>query len=354
MKWMTDRWQELCGRYKKGFLTFVICVLIVVVCSVITWLFTKDLYDQKATKRWADKADDYAQISCFYPVSTELSDFGFLSLHHSVEEALAKASLASETAGADLFADAYSVTGKLHISTDNAGKEVNVVGVSDAFFLFHPIRLLAGSYFDENMIMPDGVILDEDTAFSLYGSEDIIGKTVYIGGVPHYIRGVAARDTGYFAKKAGLSEPVCFVSVDTLKTYGTIVGSYTYETVMPNPVEGFANETIVAALNDSLQEIEVVENSERFSFGAKKEIVLDFGVRSMNRNSIIYPYWENIARAVEDICGLIFVIQTVAFVIAAVLLILYVRILYRNRTWTARRLFDKISDAMYERKCKRG
>ena len=354
MKWMTDRWQELCGRYKKGFLTFVICVLLLIVCVLTTWFLTKDLYDQQATKRWADKADDYAQISCFYPVSTELSDFGFLSLHHSVEEALTKASIASENANAELFEDAYSVTGKLHISTETAGKEVNVVGVSDAFFLFHPIRLLTGSYFDENMIMSDGVILDEDTAFELYGSQDIIGKTVYIGGVPYYIRGVAARDDSYFAKKAGLSEPVCFVSVDTLKTHGTIVGSYTYEIVMPSPVEGFAKETIVAALNDSLQEIEVVENSTRFSLRAQKEIVLYFGVRSMNRNSILYPYWENIARATEDICGLIFVVQTAAFIIAAVLLILYVRILYKRRTWSVKALVTKVSDAIYERKCTKG
>lgn len=354
MKWITDRWQELCGRYRKGFLTFVICVLLLTVCAVTTWFLTKDLYDQQAAKRWADKADDYAQISCFYPVSMELSDFGFLSLHHSVEEALTKASIASENANADLFADAYSVTGKLHISTDNTGKEVNVVGVSDSFFLFHPIRLLTGSYFDENMIMSDGVILDEDTAFALYGSQDIIGKTVYIGGVPHYIRGVAARDTGYFAKKAGLAEPICFVAIETLKTHGTIAGSYTYEVVMPSPVEGFAKETVTAALNDSEQKIEVVENSARFSLGAKKEIVLDFGVRSMNRNSIIYPYWENIARAVEDICGLLFVVQTVAFAIATVLLILYVRILYKRRTWSVKALVTKVSDAMYERKCKKG
>ena len=354
MKWMTERRHELCGRYKKGFLTFVICVLLVVVCAVTTWFSTKDLYDQQAAARWADEADDYAQISCFYPVSMELSDFGFLSLHHSVEDTLTKASLLSETANVDLFADAYSVTGKLHISTDNTGKEVNVVGVSDAFFLFHPIRLLTGSYFDENMIMKDGVILDEDTAFLLYGSNDVVGMPVYIGNTPYYIRGVAARDDSYFAQKAGLSEAVCFVSVDTLKAYGTIVGSYTYEVVMPSPVEGFAKETVTTALNDSEQKIEVVENSARFSIGAKKEIVLDFGVRSMSRNSILYPYWENIARAVEDVCGLLFVVQAVAFIVAAVLLGLYVRILYKRRTWSVKGLVTKVSDAMYERKCKRG
>jgi membrane protein implicated in regulation of membrane protease activity len=74
----------------------------------------------------------------------------------------------------------------------------------------------------------------------------------------------------------------------------------------------------------------------------------------MNRNSIIYPYWENIARAVEDICGLLFVVQTVAFAIATVLLILYVRILYKRRTWSVKTLVTKVSDAMYERKCKKG
>lgn len=344
----------MCSRYRKGFLTFIICVLITVISAVGTWMFTKDLYDQQVTKRWADKADDYAQVSCFYPFSMELSDFGFLSLHHSVEEALKAASLTGESVDSDLFADAYSVTGKLQISADGTPKEVNVVGVSDSFFLFHPIQLLTGSYFDENMVMNDGVILDEDTAFMLYGSEDVVGKSVFIGGTPYYIRGVAARDTGYFAKKAGLAEPVCFVSVDTLKTHGTIVGSYTYEVVMPNPVDGFAKDTIVTALNDTQQQIEVVENSARFSFDAKKEIVLDFGVRSMSRNSIVYPYWENIARATEDMCGLLFVFQTLSFAIAAVLLGLYVRILYKNRTWTTKGMVDKISDAMYERKCKRG
>ena len=148
MKWMIQRWQELCGRYKKGFLTFVICVVVFLLSVIGTALVTRNLYDQQATERWADKADDFAQISCFYPISTELSEFGYLSLHHSVEEALINASITAEVQDGDLFADAYSVTGKLSLSTENAAKEVNVVGVSDSFFLFHPVHLLNGAYFD--------------------------------------------------------------------------------------------------------------------------------------------------------------------------------------------------------------
>lgn len=355
MKWIAARRQELCGRYKKGFLTFIICVLLFTAATLLSWLVTKNLYDQQAAHRWSEEGEEYAQISCFYPISMTLSDFDYLSIHHSVEDALVKASLEALSEDAKLFTDAYSVSGKINIATENHDKKVNVIGVSDNFFLFHPIKMLTGSYFDENMIMKDGVILDEDTAFALYGSNDVVGMPVYIGNEPYYIRGVAAREDGYFAKQAGLSEAVCFVSIDTLKTHGIIEGSYTYEVVMPNPVDGFAKNTIVTALNDTEQKIEVVENSLRYSLDAKKDIVMDFGIRSMSKNSILYPYWENIARAKEDVCGGLFILQTVSFAIAGILLIYYIRMLYKKRTWSLKKLADKISDAMYHRKSvKRG
>lgn len=343
MNWLAARWQELTGRYRKGFLVFILCILLLVVSTFGTWLSTKNLYDQQAADRWSEEAE-YAQISCFYPISMVLSDFDFQSLHHAVEDALKNASIEAETETAKVFVDAYSVSGTMNFSTENHEMEVKAVGVSDNFFLFHPLKLLSGAYFDENMIMKDGVILDEDAAFQLYGSNDVIGMPVYIGNVPYYIRGVVAKDDGYFAKKAGLDTSVCYVPVETLETYGVIEGSYTYEVVMPNSVEGFAKDIVVKALNDSEQLIEVVENSARFSFSAKKEIVLDFGIRSMSKNSIIYPYWENIARATEDVCGALFVIQTFSFGVAAVLFLWYIWRLYKNRTWSIKTIWERIQN----------
>lgn len=340
--WMS-RWQELTGRYKKGFLTCVVCILLVIVSTLGTWLATKNLYDQQMAKRWA-KEEEYAQISCFYPVSMALSDFDFLSLHHSIKEALEKESITSYSEDAKVFVDAYSVSGKITISTEGSNKEVNVVGVSDNFFLFHPLEMLSGAYLDESMLMKDGVILDEEAAFALYGSNDIVGMRVYIGGAPFYIRGVAALDDGYYAKKAGLSSSVCYVPIEVLETYGEVIGSYTYEVAMPNAVEGFAKNIVTTVLNDTEQKIEVVENSARFSLGAKKEVVFNFGIRSMSRNSIIYPYWENIARATEDVCGVLFVIQTVSFVTAFMLILWYIRYLYKNRTWSLRTIREGIAD----------
>lgn len=341
MNFLMARRQELTGRYKKGFLTCIVCVVLVVISTLGTWLFTKNLYDQQMADRWA-KEENYAQISCFYPVSMTLREFDFLSLHHAIKAALEKESITSTGEDAKVFVDAYSVSGKITISTENNEKEVEAVGVSDNFFLFHPLEMLTGAYLDENMLMKDGVILDEEAAFALYGSNDIVGMPVYIDGKPFYIRGVAALEDGYFAKKAGLSSSVCYVPMEALEKYGEVIGSYTYEVVLPNAVEGFAKNIVTTALNDTEQKIEVVENSSRFSFGAKKEVVLNFGVRSMSRNSILYPYWENIARATEDVCGALFVVQVVSLVIATVLLLWYGRYLYKNRTWTIKSVGEQM------------
>lgn len=331
MRWLKARFHELRGPYRKGFLACIICVFLWILATLLAHFLIRNLYDQQVAKRWAANKEEYTQISCFYPVSKVLSDFEFQSLHHAVEDALTKASLVAHTENAKLFADAYSVSGKMMISTENYGTEVKVVGVSESFFLFHPIKLLAGSYFDDSMIMKDGVILDEDMAFKLYGSNDIVGMPVYIGNEPYYIRGVVERENGYFAKKAGLSEAVCYVSMETLNKHGIIEGSYTYEVVMHNPVDDFAKNIIETALNDTTYQIEVVENSSRFSWKAKKNIVLDFGLRSMSRNGIIYPYWENIARAKEDVCGLLFVLQTISLGTAVVLVGLYIKIVIKKR-----------------------
>ena len=267
-----------------------------------------------------------------------------------MEDGLKKASIEAEAEDVKHFVDAYSVSGTLNIASGNQEMEVKAVGVSDNFFLFHPVTLLQGSYFDEHMIMKDGVILDEDAAFRLYGSNDVVGMPLYIGNEQFYIRGVAKKADGYFEKKAGLTSSTCYVAVETLEKYGITEGSYTYEVVMPNPVDDFAEGIIKSALNDTEQKIEVVENSARFSFNAKKEVVLDFGVRSMSRNSIIYPYWENIARATEDVCGILFIIQTTSVLVSAGLLIIYLWKQYKERKRSLRGSWERIQNMWKNRR----
>lgn len=336
-------------RYRRGFIIWVLSLLLFVMVTVLSWYSRQDLYDQQAAVRWSEEKD-YAQLSCFYPVTEQLSDYDFQSLHHSIEQALKNASMESETEGAKLFIDAYSMTGSLMLSTDNADMEVKVVGVTEQFFLFHPVSLLDGSYFDENMLMKDGIILDEEAAFTLYGSNNVVGMPVFIGNAQYYIRGVVKRDDGYLWEKAGLDSSVCYVPAETLLNWGIVEGSYTYEVLMPNPVDGFAREILTTALNDMDGRLEVVENSSRFLPEARKEILLDYAVRSMSSNGILYPYWENVARAIEDIVAVFYAVQMLTFVVVVVLTIWYLWYRFKNRTWKLKMLWEKLQDFLEKKR----
>lgn len=334
---------DLFTRYRRGFFVWILCLLLFAAATFLSWFSRHDLYDQQAAGRWSDE-DDYAQLSCFYPVTEKPTDYDFQSLHHSIEEALKNASMESEIEGTKLFIDAYSMTGSLMLSTDNADMEVKAVGVTEEFFQFHPISLLKGSYFDENMLMMDGIILDEDAAFTLYGSNDVVGMPVFVGNSQYYIRGVVERDDSFMSKKAGLDSSVCYVPAETLLNLGVVEGSYTYEVLMPNPVDGFAKDILMKALNDTEGRLEVVENSARFLPEARKEILWDYAVRSMSSKGILYPYWENVARAMENIAAALYAVQMVTFVLAVALTLWYIWYRFKNRTWNLRMLWERVQE----------
>ena len=347
-------WLDLTERYRKRFILWVVCLILFITATLVSWWSRQKLYDQQAAERWSAE-DDYAQLSCFYPVTEQPTDYDFQSLHHSIEEALKNESLETEAEGAKLFVDAYSMAGTVTLSTENDTMDVKAMGVTEQFFQFHPITLLEGSYFDDNMLMQDGVILDEDAAFQLYGSNNVVGMPVYIGSELYYIRGVVERADGYLQEKSGLDSSVCYVPAQALLTLGTVEGSYPYEVLMPNPVDGFAKNILVTALNDTEGRLEVIENSSRFDPEARKEILLDYGVRSMSSKGIIYPYWENLARAKEDIAAALYGVQMLTFLTVVVLALCYVWYRFKNRTWSIKSLGEKAGSLMEaQRKKKTG
>lgn len=334
-------WSDLTGQYRRWFVVWFACLFVFCIVTFLSWLSRNDLYDQQAAARWS-KEDDYAQLSCFYPLTIQPTDYDFQSLYHTIEDALNNASMEKENELAKLFVDAYSVTGTLTLSTDNGSMEVKVAGVTDNFFLFHPVALLEGSYFDEEMLMDDGIILDEDAAFTLYGSNDVVGMPVYIGKESFYIRGVVDRADGYLEEAAGLESSLCYVPVSSLLDLGQIEGSYTYEVLLPNPVDGFAKDILVKALNDTEGKIEVIENSNRFAPSQRKEVLYDYALRSMSSNGIIYPYWENIARAKEDICAALYLVQMLTFLVTITLTIWYGWYRFKNRQWNLKMLWERM------------
>lgn len=269
------------------------------------------LYDQLVAKRWSPNGG-MTQISMFYPVSENdaITDMTFVDMAHQLQNAVEATAYADEVSKKDRnglgFPDATSVTGKVTISSDKTTLETSAYGVEGDFFIFHPINLLNGAYLTDDDIMDDEVVLDEDCAWKLFGSPDISGKTITIGGVPHIVKGVVKKETGKFAVASGLNGPMCFLSLNSLKKYGNIYGSYNYEIILPEPVDGFALKLINEKFSTLTERVLIVENSYRFDYRREMDVILDRGIRSMNTGGMILPYYENIARGYEDIFSIVY------------------------------------------------
>lgn len=300
---------------------------------------------QNAAYRW-NKEGGVSQVSCFFSVNAGVGQDRISQFEHSIDAALVDASvtLESENPSARLWADAYSADGQLSISSEKATVMADAIGIGGDFFLFHPLKLLSGAYFSGNDLMQDYCIIDQDAAWQLFGSNDVAGMTVYIGGIPHIVTGVVKRDTDRLHKAAGLDDTLVYVSLQTLETLGRSNGINHYEILMPNPVTGFAYQYVKENLGSSEKEAEVVENTSRYSLLSRLKLIPQFGCRSMNGKAIIYPYWENVARGYEDILAVITLFEGIFFLYAAaVLLILFIR-WWKHKGWTVKEKWLKVKD----------
>lgn len=302
-----------------------------------------NLSDQQAAKRWS-KENGYAQVSVFIARESVIDDFQIRSFENQLETALSEAAVENENENARLYVDAYSAQGKITIISEQSTLEANAIGIGGDFFFFHPLQLVSGRYFSGVELMQDFVILDEEAAWQLFGSNNIEGMSVMIGGVPHYVAGVIKRETGHFAESAGLQSTVIYVSNDTLTNYGTTEGINCYEIVAPNPVKGFVSNTVKEKFGLEEQEMLVVENSSRYSLEAMIPVVLDFGTRSMQNTAIHFPYWENIARGYEDVRAVAVLFQFLFLLIPAVILLTVLIIKWKNRKYTIKDVWIYLMD----------
>lgn len=313
---------------------------------------------QQMAARWSEK-NEAAQVSCFFSPNADVTEDTIKSFEYTLKNALQEASITetSENPSARLWADAYSADGKITLVNGRNTLEADAIGIGGDFFLFHPLELINGSYFSGNDLMQDYCIIDQDAAWQLFGSNDVVGMTVYIGNVPHIVTGVVRRPEGRMEEAAGLDSTVVYVSYETLVAYGTDNGINHYEIVMPNPVSGFALGQVKGGIGVDEKNVEVIENSSRYSLLNRFKMILAFGTRSMNGKAIIYPYWENIARGYEDIIALMTVFMLLLLLYPTVTIIWCFVHWWRHKGWTLREAWltgkDKLERATERRREKK-
>ena len=331
---------------KKGLmLSGVIAFVGFLILFAVTKHLGNSLEEQQMAERWSEEKNA-TQVSAFFSPNAEITVDSIEEFEHSLDNALKEASIeqTSTNPGARLWVDAYSADGKITLSSGKTSVEADAIGIGGDFFLFHPLRLLNGSYFSGNDLNQDYCVIDEDMAWQLFGSNDVAGMMVYISGVPHIVTGVVERPKGRLEEAAGLNGTLVYVSYQTLELYGINNGINHYEIVMPNPVSGFAVNLVRERMSYDEKEVEILENTSRFSLLNELKVIAAFGTRSMNGKAIIYPYWENIARGYEDMIATLVFIMLLVLLYPVGLLVVAVVYYWKHKKWTVKGIWYQIKD----------
>lgn len=312
-------------QYKK------IVIVLILICAAILFEgvergLGRQLSTQQAAAEWSEKKN-YAQITCFFSEEAGMTRNMIVPIEYQLRNALQEASEDTSDENGRNLVDCYSSETSLTLYSDRSSITARAFAVGGDFFTFHPLKLLSGNYFDGEDLNDDGVILDENVAWQLFGSNNVAGMYVEINGVQYPVRGVVESDSGYFSKAVDEEAATVYVSYGIVESSGSS-SSYTdgndisgmgsgsttatidsYEILIKNPVQRFGYNALKEATGLDESQYVMVENSTRFGVKNRLEILRNFGVRSMSTKKITYPYWENRARGYEDIAALLLVLE---------------------------------------------
>mgnify|MGYP000035295101 FL=1 len=358
-----------------------ILALLCLSCLLVYSHLANMLDSQHQAERWQGEGElKFSQLSCFMSVDRKLTLEQVYTFRNAMMTKFHEAALDIDN-DSQLFCDAWSTTGKVYVSSDQGKGDVSVIAVGGNFFDFHPIRLLSGNYISPDDLMKDRVLLDEETAWLLFGGTQLEGMSFKIDGVPFVVAGVIEREQDFASLKAYTSGMGIYMSYDAYSSIkssgsstltatassdsgssssgsggsggsgsgssgdnsgssggssggsgssGSSVGIECYEVVMAEPVKGFALG--VAKEKFPIGGGVIVDNSNRYSFENVLKLVKQFGARSMQTHGVILPYWENAARCIEDWCLALLIAAMVTAVLPLVLLAIFlVRLFIRGK-----------------------
>ena len=215
-------WRRFLPWQKIG---LAVCLVFWILSALIGFAcgrFTGSMKDQNFASRWSPE-NDSSQVSAFISDASLISDDTIKELRTYFNSALTAQSLVlSEEQtlnGASLMDVSYCGIGAAEVSTASDSVAVTAIGVGGDFFNFHPLELLTGYYFSEAEPMRDRILLDDRTAWRLFGSANIVGMSVNIGGTPHYVAGVFRAPQKRFYNQAGMGEYLIYMTYDSLCRY---------------------------------------------------------------------------------------------------------------------------------------
>lgn len=283
---------------------FCLLLLALAAACVLTARVTaRSLLCQREAERWrGDSEQSYAQISCFLPRPSAVGLKEIYTFRYAVLEELDKAGFEGN-GKSEPFLDAWSCEGKVTVTGERGTTAAPVTAVGGAFFEFHPLLLLSGSYLTEEDLSHDRVLLDRALAWELFGGTELTDLRVQINGVEFVVGGVVERENDWASRRANTGEKGLFMSYDA---YCALTNSSTidcYEIVLPEIVRNYAAQLVADRFPN--KDGENVVNSSRFDSGRLLNLSRSLAERAAHSGAVSYPYWENAARIAEYRCAVL-------------------------------------------------
>ncbi len=207
---------------KVGLVLCIVFWIASVILGAVCRRTTDKLIDQNAAQRWSEEGN-FAQVSAFLAEGSGASEDTVKAMYTGLmldlqADAIALSETQTEN-GARLIEQSYCGMGSADITVGSETVTVNAIGVGGDFFNFHPLEMIDGYYFADDDLMKDRILLDDQTAWRLFGSPNIVGMTVSIGGTPHVIAGVFRQPRERFYKDSGIGSYLVYMSYDSLCKY---------------------------------------------------------------------------------------------------------------------------------------
>ncbi len=278
----------------------IVAAILLVLAVIPTWLWLRirsDFVEQTAAERWRGRNPArFAQVTAFLDESVELKP---------IQEYEIRQSLETELAGESEEAWILALSGFCTVTVSDDKEQVIVRGICTAgsYDQFHPIRMVSGAWYDPRDINQDGVVLDMQLAWRLFGGYDLKGFSLRVNGIPVQIVGVVRLPEAGIEQKIYGDTPTIWFSTGLMERLGLEVPITCVEAVLPDPVSHFAENKLKKSLNVSEGYSDMVENTGRFGLLPSLRAYLHPDERVIRTSRVTYPYWENAARVAESRCG---------------------------------------------------
>lgn len=292
------------SRLKKfniilGAVNFILLAAAAILMGRISLLEGKYAADS-AKSAWDGGKYEYSQVSVYLPRKAAVDVMGVYSLRSSAEAKLKEASLAADKENTDgrLWLDCASGESELTLEGRLGSCAAAATGTFGDYFLFHPEKILFGSYYTSEDINIDRIVIDKECSWQLFGAMETVGMPVNIGNRVFYVAAVVDSPDDETDRLAYGNKPRAYMPFEVLKSLDGTAAMTCYEACMPNEIRDFAYNT-VKAINPAGESAVVVDQSARFGLIKliKEAELIPESV--MVLSEAVIPHFENRIRTGE-------------------------------------------------------